>query len=283
MKIDNDDITAIAGTVIIHLIALLLLYFTVLRTLVPVDDGGVPVVFGDLYTSVGIYQPPPSTVPQQKQTPSQTTTVPVPRTEEKLITQNKEETVSIPDKPKVDEKKIAEEKAKKEKEKEDAERKRREEDERKRREEELRKQQEAINNRVSNAFGIGSSQDNQQGSATAGTANQGSPFGNSPSGQTEGTGGFGSFNLSGRSLGSGGLPRPVDTGQEEYGKIVINITVDPDGNVISADVGQGTNIDKLSQRNSALNAAKSAKFNKIQGANNQRGTITYKYERLLNK
>jgi len=278
MKIDNDDLTAFAGTAILHFIALLLLYFTVLRTLVPVDDGGVPVVFGDLYTSVGSYQPPATPVQPQKQTPTQTTTVPVPKTEEKLITQNKVETVSIPDQKKENEKKIAEENAKKVKEREEAERKRKEEDERKRKEAELRKQQEkSINDLASNAFGVGSSQENRQGTGTSGTTNQGSPFGNSETGLSEGTGGFGSFNLKGRSLGSAGLPRPDYTAQEE-GRIVIDIVVDPDGNVINAKIGQGTNIDNQSLRNSALAAAKRAKFNKIQSANNQNGTITYNYK-----
>ena len=54
--------------------------------------------------------------------------------------------------------------------------------------------------------------------------------------------GYGSFNLNGRSIGAGGLPRPAYTIQEE-GRIVINITVDPKGNVIFAEIGKGTNID----------------------------------------
>jgi TonB family protein len=58
---------------------------------------------------------------------------------------------------------------------------------------------------------------------------------------------------------------------------VIDITVDPKGNVISAQIGKGTNIDTPSMRNSALKAARQAKFNSINGANNQRGTITYRY------
>ena len=82
--------------------------------------------------------------------------------------------------------------------------------------------------------------------------------------QTKGVGGYGSFNLNGRSIGAGGLPRPAYTIQEE-GKIVINITVDPKGNVIFAEIGRGTNIDNASMRKSALDAAKRAKFNSISG------------------
>ena len=90
-------------------------------------------------------------------------------------------------------------------------------------------------------------------------------FGNSDHGANEGVGGYGSFNLNGRSIGAGGLPRPAYTIQEE-GRIVINITVDPKGNVIFAEVGRGTNIDNASMRKSALDAARKAKFNSISGA-----------------
>ena len=124
---------------------------------------------------------------------------------------------------------------------------------------------------------MGSQEGNSQGDAASGTGNQGSPFGNSDHGANEGVGGYGSFNLNGRSIGAGGLPRPAYTIQEE-GRIVINITVDPKGNVIFAEIGKGTNIDNASMRKSALDAAKRAKFNSISGANNQSGTITYLYK-----
>ena len=319
MKLDNDDVTALFGTLIIHLIALLLLYFGVLRTNVPLDDGGIPVIFGDMFASVGASLPPPATtVPAQRETPPpretptrketptppketptrKTTPAPAPKKEEKPITQNKTETVSVPEKTKQDDKTVANVKARKEqeeadakarkekaeadakvrKEREEAAERKRQEDERRRQEEEQRKQQEAINNRVSGAFGSGNTQDSGQGETTAGTSTQqGSPFGNSTSGATQGIGGSASFNLDGRSIGAGGLPRPSYSEREE-GKIVINITVDPNGNVINAEIGRGTNIDKASMRNNAIDAAKRAKFNKIQGTNNAHGTITYIYK-----
>lgn len=272
MNLDKDDITALFGTVILHLVLLILLYYGVLRTFVPLDDGGIPVNFGDFTTSTGMYEPPPSTVQTRRETPPRTTVTPTPKTEERVITQTKAETVSVPEPKK--ETPVVDEKAQRER--EEAERRRREEDERRRREEELRKQQEAISNRVSNAFGSGSSQDNRQGDASTGAVNQGSPFGNSDSGPNTGTGGFGTFNLNGRSIGAGGLPRPADN-EREGGRIVINITVDPGGNVILAEIGRGTNIDNAIMRRSALEAAKRAKFNRIQGTNNQSGTITYNY------
>ena len=124
---------------------------------------------------------------------------------------------------------------------------------------------------------MGSAAGNNQGDGDTAAGNQGSPFGNSDHGANEGVGGYGSFDLNGRSIGAGGLPRPEDTVKEE-GRIVGNITVDAKGNVIFAEVGRGTNIDNASMRKSALDAARKAKFNSISGANNQSGTITYLYK-----
>lgn len=272
MKFNKDDISALTGTIIIHLVLLLILYFSILRTIVPNEDSGILVNFGDMYTAAGSYEPQYTANPPQKETPPQPQPKPTPKPEE-LITQDKEETISIPDKKK--EKQVADEKAQRER--EETERRRRVEEENRRKEEELKRQQEAISNRVSNAFGMASSQQSRQGDATSGTGNQGSPFGNSDSGGDQGMGGFGTFNLDGRYIGQGGLPRPTDRGQEE-GRIVINITVDPNGNVILAEIGRGTNIDNAQMRKSAIDAAKRAKFNKIKGANNQNGTITYIYK-----
>ena len=107
--------------------------------------------------------------------------------------------------------------------------------------------------------------------------NQGSQLGNSNTGANKGAGGYGSFNLSGRTIGSGGLPRPRYSGKED-GRIVINITVNPDGYVVSAEIGRGTTIESIVMREWALIAAEQAKFNKIKGSNNQSGTISYTYK-----
>ena len=274
MKFNKDNILALTGTIIVHLILLLILYFGILRTIVPNEDSGILVNFGSISASTGIYEPLYSQNTQQREVPTRPVPRPPSTANENLITQNKEETISIPDKKEDNKEEVTDENARRER--EEAERLRREEDERKRREEEQRKQEEAISNRISNAFGMGSAQGNNQGDATTETGNQGSPFGNTDTEANEGTGGFGTFNLNGRSIGRGGLPRPVYTTQVE-GRIVINITVDPKGDVILTEIGRGTNIDDASLRRSAIDAAKRAKFNKITGINNQNGTITYIY------
>lgn len=281
MKLNKDDIYSLIGTVAFHGVILLILWFTVLKTEVPDEDGGVLVNFGNVDASAGMFEPEYTgqEPPQETTTPPPPT--PKPRVEtpkEDLLTQDIEESVAIEEAKKKKEKerkKIeAEQKRKEEAEKE---RIRKQEAEKKRLAEERRKKQQAISNKVAGAFGMGKGTSSNQGDADSGTGNQGSPFGNSDHGANEGVGGYGSFNLNGRSIGAGGLPRPAYTIQEE-GRIVINITVNPNGNVIFAEIGRGTNIDNASMRKSALNAARKAKFNSISGANNQSGTITYVYK-----
>ena len=191
MKLNKDDIYGIVGSVAFHLFILLILGFTVLKTVVPDEDGGILVNFGNVNAAAGTFEPKYTGQEPPQETTTPPPPVPEPKVEtpkEDLVTQEIEESVAI-----------------------------------------------------------------------------------------EGVGGYGSFNLNGRSIGAGGLPRPAYTIQEE-GRIVINITVDPKGNVIFAEIGKGTNIDNGSMRKSALDAAKRAKFNSISGANNQSGTITYLYK-----
>lgn len=277
MKFNKDDIYALIGSVGFHLAILLILFFTVLKTVIPDEESGVLVNFGNLNSAAGTFEPRLTGQTPQVTTPPPTP-LPTPKVEapkEEVITQDIEESVALTE----DKKKKEEEKRKKEEElqkQREEERRRKEEAEKKRQEEERRKKEEAIKNKVAGAFGIGGSTGTNQGDASTGEGNQGSPFGNSDQGANEGVGGYGSFALDGRSIGEGGLPRPAYTAQEE-GRIVINITVDPKGNVIFAEIGKGTNIDNASMRKSAIEAAKKAKFNSISGANNQSGTITYRY------
>ncbi len=280
MKFNKDDIYGVLGSVAIHLIILLILAFTVLKTVVPEEDGGILVNFGNVNLAAGSFEPKYTgqELPQETTTPPPPVPEPQPETlKEELVTQDLEESVSIREAKRKEEKKRQEELEKKRKADLEKERIRREEAERKRIAEERRKKEQDISNKISGAFGMGTQAGTSQGDADSGTGNQGNPFGNSDHGANEGVGGYGSFNLNGRSIGAGGLPRPAYTIQEE-GRIVINITVDPQGNVIHTDIGKGTNIDNRSMRQSALDAAKRAKFNRINGADNQSGTITYVYK-----
>ena len=270
MKFDKNDTIAIIGSIIFHLIIILILYFTVIKSSLPDEDEGILVNFGNIDYAAGMFEPQGTGRPVQEPIPvPEDVTPPAPTTPdqpEEMVTQNTEETVSLADKQKEEERR---------KEEERKERERRAEAERKRQEEEQRRREQAIRDQVAGAFGSGNT-DGSQGDAATGAGNQGNPFGNSNTGPTEGVGGMGSFNLSGRSIRGGGLPSPAYTSQVE-GRIVIDITVNPKGDVINASIGKGTNIDDASLRSSAIEAARRAKFNSIQGSNNQSGTITYRY------
>ena len=139
--------------------------------------------------------------------------------------------------------------------------------------EEYQKKAPAIKDKIAGAFGFGSTERYNQDDAAEGSGNQGSQFSNSDHGANDGVG-YG-FSLEERSCNV--FPTPSYIAKIE-GKIVVDITVNPKGDVISASIGRGTNIDNASMRKSALDAARRAKFNSISGANNQSGTITYLYK-----
>jgi TonB family protein len=271
----KEQTTGYIGSFIFCLLIFLFLYFTVLQTVVKSGEEGILVNFGTVDLSTGNFAANTSSVPTPTPTPPSTTPeeiVPQPVTKPTQpkaqskpntppITQNLEQTAAIESA-----KRQQQEKERIEAAQEAAKAKAAEEE---------RKRLDAINKQVSGAFSAGGS-GQSQGTGQTGSGIQGDPNSTSPVGSPTGSGGYGEFNLGGRTLGAGGLPRPAYSIQEE-GRIVISITVDPQGNVIFAEIGKGTNIDNGNMRKSALEAARKAKFNSISGNNNQSGTITYKY------
>lgn len=131
-----------------------------------------------------------------------------------------------------------------------------------------------INNQMAGLFGNGSgsgSRGNTQGSGT-----QGSPAGNGSTGKVSGVGGMGTYDLGGRGIGSGGLKLP-SYNVDDYGTVVVDIIVDPRGNVVEATIGRGTNTTNATLRNESRKAALLTKFSAVNTTNNQKGTITYKF------
>ena len=261
------------GALLVHvaIIALLILVsFTLPNNQ---DEGGVPVMMGDVDASLGNYDPstmvdvdvlPPEDVPEVVE--SQETV------EQEMITQTEEETVVI--KPKAEPKKEKPEVVKKPEKtaaEKAAEAKKLAEEKAER---ERKAAAEAAAKRVSGAFGKGAQMDGSKGTANSGTGVEGSKDGNSSSGAKTGAGGYGTFDLGGRSIGEGGLPRPVYNVQEE-GRVVVSITVNPAGHVIATSINRQTNTVNTALRKAAEDAAKRARFNAVEGVNNQTGTITY--------
>ena len=117
----------------------------------------------------------------------------------------------------------------------------------------------------------------KEGTGAAGCGLGGGAAGTSSEGKCRGVVGFGTFDLNGRSLGSGGLPMPVYNVQDE-GRVVVTITVNPAGQVISTSINKRTNTVNASLRKAAEEAARKARFNQVDGVNNQTGTITYYFK-----
>ncbi|NLA63623.1 MAG: energy transducer TonB [Bacteroidales bacterium] len=264
--ITKEEITGMIGAAIFMVLLLVILLFSYFTLAASSDDlGGIPVMFGSMEEAGGYEEPPMVDI-----TPEEVMEIPAPQnrpSEVPLIAQTDEASIVIKEQKRKEEEKERQEEIRREEE-----RRRQAEAERKRREEEARKQ-EAINKQMSGLFGENSSGNRGQ---TEGSGTQGVSTGSSNQGATSGTGGIGSYDLGGRSVGSGGLKQPKYT-VDEYGTVVVNITVDPRGNVIAAEIGRGTNTGNTSLRQEAVKAARDTKFNAINTPNNQQGTITYKF------
>jgi TonB family protein len=285
----------VLGTIVAHAALLALLIFISFTIPHNDDEGGVPVMMGDVESAqegadnslVDVDILPEEAAAQPAAAPS----TPEAPKEEPIITQETEKSVEVkktkakvekttpkakpvetPKKAEKSEAEIAAEKKRLAEAKAEAERKAAEA----KAEAERKAAAEAASKRVAGAFGKGNKMGNSSGTSDSGTGKEGSKNGNSTTGAKSGVGGTGaSFNLGGRSLGSGGLPRPSYSGQEE-GKVVVSIVVNPAGKVIDASINIGqTNTVSTTLRKAALEAARKASFNEVSGVNNQSGTITY--------
>ena len=290
----KNKITGLVGNLVLHAILLALLFLIAIRTPKAMEEGGVPVMLGEVPVSQGNADPYTLTDVDILEEPEIPTEVaqpePVPeiQTKTEMITQEEEPTIAVPKKeekpnptPKKEKVKKQPAKAKeqpvKPKEKTEAEKKAEAERlaaEKKKAEEKAAA--EAAAKRVAGAFGKGT-QIGNKGTGTTGSGIEGSPTGNAAEGKSTGVGGYGTFDLNGRSLGPGGLPRPVYNVQDE-GRVVVTITVNPAGQVIGTSINKRTNTVNASLRKAAEDAAKKARFNSVDGVNNQTGTITYYFK-----
>lgn len=284
MEAQKDKIIGLGATIGFHLLIILALIFYTLD-LTPMartaeDLGGVPVMFGNVPDAFGDDEPfgrgngdvgaEEATSPNVVEDPipmvenTATKTKPaVSNTKEAPVTQNLEETVAI---------KEAKKKAEEKKQQEADERRKKAEADRVAQQEAAKKGQ--INNQMAGLFGNGTGRGSRGN--TEGTGTQGVPTGNASYGKTSGVGGWGSFDLGGRSLGSGGLIKP-NYSVDDYGTVVVDILVNAKGDVVEATIGKGTNTPNTNLRNEALRAAKRTKFNTVSSVTNQKGTITYKF------
>lgn len=276
----NNRLQGIIGTVVVHLIVLLILFVVTLHAATPDEESGVPVMLGSAELSQGDADPytltevdvldelQPETAPADPsvETPS----------EQEMLTQDLEETVAMkPQKKPVKPKTEVKTPPKRQPEQPKQPTKTPEQIAAEKRAAAEKAAAEEAAKKIAGAFGKGSSMGNR-GTGTTGSGVQGSPTGNSNTGKSTGVGGVGSWDLNGRSL-TGSLPIPVYNVQDE-GRVVVTIVVNPSGRVISTSINKRTNTVSTALRRAAEEAARKARFNVTDGVNNQTGTITYYFK-----
>jgi TonB family protein len=256
LKVTKNQIQGIAVTLVAHLLVVLLLLMVKFSAPVPEEESGVPVMLGNAllaqghtesyqYTEVSSVK---SDVPNVNNAPL---TQPQPQVDEPLITQPDEPTVDMPTAEEIEAQKRAEAE---------------------------RQAAERAAQQMASAFGKGFEM-GSKGEATekADEGTQGTETGVAAADKAVGVGVQGTFDLNGRSISGSGLPIPVNTVQDE-GRVVVNITVNPSGEVIATSINRRTNTVNPELRKAAEDAAKRARFNNIEGVDNQSGTITYYFK-----
>lgn len=247
------------GTAIFAVLFFLILFFSYLKIVAPDNElGGIPVMFGNVEDAGGMSESPHS---ETVSTITEASSSSAKAVDEPLIAQKTESTIDVREQQRKDEQK------------------RRTQQEQRAQEEAKRRQQEAENRRridqqMSGLFGENAS----NRGTTQGSGTQGVATGNSSQGAPTGVGGSGhTYNLGGRGVGPGGLVLPAYS-VNDYGVVVVDINVDPKGNVIEARIGRGTTTPNTTLRNEAIRAARRTKFVEINSVNNQKGTITYNFK-----
>lgn len=294
----KDKMISLAITLILHGLLILLLVFLGFKYQKPEEESGVLLMVGEVEESAGeesvpdaaeeIVEPEPA---QATPAVPQVTTTPKPA-DEPLIAQNNDDAPAIAAEKKRKEEqarkaaeeaklrkeaeaKVAAEKARLKAEadakaKAEAEAKAKAEAEARAKAEEEAKKRAAAKNLVAGALGKNS------GTGTTANGVQGSVNGNSATGASRGNAGYGKYDLGGRGI-VGSLPKP-SFNVNASGTVVVRITVNSNGEVISATPTTGTTTADQTLRNTALNAAKKARFKTAEGAGNQVGTITYFFD-----
>ena len=258
MKPTKEQLTGAAVTLVVHALVVLLLVVLKLNATVLEEESGIPVTMGNIdfakghtesyqFTEVSSMK---SEVPNIQNAPQ---TQPQPQVDEPLITQPDEPTVDMPTAEELEAQKRAEAE---------------------------RQAAERAAQQMASAFGkgfeMGSKGDATDEPTQEGT--QGIETGVSAADKQVGIGVQGTFDLNGRSLTGDGLPRPINTVQDE-GRVVVTITVNPAGQVIATSINlRSTNNVNPELRKAAEDAARRARFNPIDGIDNQTGTITYYFK-----
>lgn len=272
----NNRLQGIIGTVVIHLIVLLILLVVTIKASKQEGESGVPVMLGDAELSQGNADPYTLTevdmLDESRPETASEETVNEEPSDQELITQDQEETVAMPPQKKTD---TPKQKTPQQSETPKQPTKTPEQIAAEKRAAAEKAAAEEASKKIAGAFGKGTNM-GSRGNSSSGSGIQGSPTGNGNTGKSTGVGGIGSWDLNGRSL-NGSLPIPVYNVQDE-GRVVVTIVVNPAGRVISTSINKRTNTVSAALRRAAEEAARKARFNVTDGVNNQTGTITYYFK-----
>jgi TonB family protein len=246
-KEKKDRGIAIVGTIVVHALVVLVLFLMAFRTPLPLPgEEGVEVDLGMMDQGMGNIQPEKPAIPMAAQHQQQQN-----KSKEDIVTQNDDEAPAIEKpkntKPKQETKPVEEPKP-------------------------------TVNQK---ALFKGSNNPQAGGSEgiTGQPGDQGKPNGLAGIKKYDGNGGKGNgtgYDLGGR--GAKSLHRPDDDFSEE-GKIVVDIWVNRNGQVVRAEVAtKGTDIINNAMRQKAIQAAKRSTFASDPDApEEQHGTITYTF------
>ena len=242
----KDKGIAIAGTIVVHALAVLVLFLMAFRTPLPLPgEEGVEVDLGMMDQGMGNIQPEKPAIPQAAQ-PEQKQE----KSEEENLTQNDDEAPAI-EKPKVSKPK----------------------------EEKPVEQPKPTVNQKALFKGSDTPQAGGSEGITGQPGDQGNPNGLAGIKQYEGNGGKGNgpgYSLGGR--GAKSLHRPSDDFSEE-GTVVVDIWVNREGKVVRAEVSpKGTTLINSEMRQRAVQSAlRSAFVSDPTAPEEQKGTITYNF------
>ena len=266
-KKQERHIVATVGTILFMLLIFLLLWLVRLYAVVPEQEEGVEIAFGEVEEAGGYMAEESEAVPLPAPEPTAPVLSSAP-SDNDLMTQEDEEALAL--RKAQEEKEKARKQAEAERLQREKEEKARLEAERKAREaaEAERRAKEAEAVAKANQMGslFGNSGNNSGSGDSQGAGQKGNPVGHGSSGGN-------SWSLAGRGI-KGTLPQPSNTFNQE-GRVIVEIRVNAAGQVVSAVHKGGTISDKTTIQ-LALEAARKAKF--TEGDHDQIGTITYNFK-----
>ena len=269
----QSHIIASIGTVLSLLLIFFLLWWLQVKAPMQIEDEGIVVAFGDAEEGGGMPDVRPlDAITQVEQIPAPA--APSRPSDNDLIVQDDEESLALA--------KQTEEEAKRRAEEEELIRKRKEDEARAEAEriakekalaEQRAKEQQAIDKANQLVALFGQAGTTEGANAENASANNSANTKGNPVGKGMGVSNGTQWTLYGRNVKR--LPKP-SSDFAQAGVVVVNIMVDPAGNVTNATVGDGTTISDRSTQQLALQAARQAKF--TEGDKPQMGKITYTFK-----